>query len=104
MISGFATFSSKKIKSISSSDVLIAGKTITLLISAQKNNVYHGRSFVDGDVIKKLFFCASRTGYFRFSIAESHSLTKSFSRILRKTEMPVLVFIEALQIITWLSE
>lgn len=104
MISGFPTFSSKKIKSISSSDVLIARKTITLLISAQNNNVYHGRSFVDGDVIKKLFFWASRAGYLRFSIAESHSWTKSFSRILRKTEMPVLVFIEALQIITWLSE
>lgn len=104
MISGLATFSSKKIKSISSSDVLIAGKTITLLISAQNNNVYHGRPFVHDDVIKKLFFCASREGNLRFSIAESHSWTKSFSRILRKIEMPVLVFIEALQIITWLSE
>lgn len=44
-ISELREFRSKKIKSIISSDVLIAAKTITLLISARENNVYHGRAF-----------------------------------------------------------
>lgn len=39
-------------------------------------------------LIKKLFFFGSREGNLRLFIAEHHSWTESFAKILRKIEMP----------------